>query len=386
MKEGTASVGPLSGGGRARAWRAFGALRPRRWMHLAPWPGLAGAVSDTVALPADRRPAGGVLRMQGAAPAPGGAGSGPGRDGEGYHVPVLADEVVHFLRPGPGKVIVDATLGGGGHSERLLEAGAMVLAMDQDPEAIEHARVRLAAHADRLVILRANFRDLGRVLAEAGVERVDGILADVGVSSRQIDAAARGFSFGQEGPLDMRMDPAAPVTAADLVNGLEGPQLTDIFRRYGEERAARKIAGAIVKARRTGPIHTTSELAAIVERANPRRGARIHPATRVFQALRIAVNDELAALEELLRASVDHLRPGGRLAIISFHSLEDRIVKRFLAGRSRDTIDRPEWPAPRPNPDFAFRLVVRKPVEATPEETRRNPRARSARLRVAERV
>ena len=302
-----------------------------------------------------------------------------------YHESVLLREVVDFLRPATGTWFFDATLGGGGHTEALLQAGANVVAMDQDPVAIAHATSRLRAHADRFSVLRGNFRHFEEVLGEIGIRQFDGILADIGVSSKQLDDVSKGFSFMHDGPLDLRMNPDGPQTAADLVNTLSEEDLMRIFFDYGEEPKARRIARGIVQARAEKSIRTTLQLAQIVEKASPRSGKR-HPATLVFQALRIAVNDELGALQDFLKVAPTWLKPGGKLAIISFHSLEDRIVKRAFNHYATAELDRPEWPAPRPNPDFCLRLLTRKPVEASPEEQQANPRSRSARLRVAERL
>lgn len=359
------------------------------WAHVAAWGDEAARVDGAETVPGR---AGGVevrLPARSRGPAPGGAAdSAPPPEEAVYHQPVLLEEAVHFLAPGPGRLIFDGTLGGGGHTRRLLEEGACVLAFDQDPEALAAARRVLAPFRDRVALVRRNFRELGEVLEEAGLPGVHGILVDLGVSSRQLDEAERGFSFAADGPLDMRMDPSSATTAADLVNRLDESELADLIFRFGEERRSRRIARFIVEARRRAPIATTRQLATIVEKANPRHGARsrIHPATRTFQALRIAVNDELGALEDLLEAAADWLLPGGRLVVISFHSLEDRIVKHFIRDHSAEWIDAPEWPTARPNPRRRFRPVVRKAVEPTPEECARNPRARSARLRVAERL
>lgn len=301
------------------------------------------------------------------------------------HVTVLLDEAVETLQPAEGKIIVDATLGGGGHSERLLEAGATVYGIDQDAEARRAAGARLARFGNRFQALPGNFRQLPELLAAQGIEAVDGILADIGVSSHQIDTPERGFSFREEGPLDMRMNPATGRSAAELVNSLPERELADILWQYGEERASRAIARRIVQKRAEAPIATTTQLADIIAEVLPRKGKQ-HPATRSFQALRIAVNDELGALNDLLQGGLGLLAPGGRMAVITFHSLEDRAVKRFFDLVCRPEIDRPEWPAPRPNPDYAARLVLRKPVVASEAETQVNPRARSAKLRAIEKL
>ncbi len=312
--------------------------------------------------------------------------STPAGESPGFaHITVLRDEAVEWLRPGPGKVIVDGTLGGGGHSEALLEAGATVIGMDKDPAALAHARGRLAKFGDRFSAHHGDFAGMRTLLESLGIEKVDGILLDLGVSSHQLDTAERGFSFQQEGPLDMRMNPEADVTAATLVNEADEVELARVFWEYGEENASRRIARSIVKTREDRPLATTGDLAAAVEKVSPRRGKK-HPATKVFQALRIAVNDELGALETALRDSVDLLSPGGRLAIISFHSLEDRCVKRFFRDHSQRWLDRPEWPEPKLNPDFHFSLPLKKALAPGEVEVRANPRSRSARLRVAEKL
>ncbi len=280
---------------------------------------------------------------------------------------------------------MDATLGGGGHSELLLQAGASVWGVDQDPAARRAARRRLAPYGERFHALAGNFRDLASLLREQGVAEVDGLLADIGVSSPQVDRPERGFSFLADGPLDMRMDPSAPRSAADIVNEASETELADILWQYGEERASRAIARRIVQTREKRPIRRTTELADLVAEVLPRKG-RLHPATRSFQALRIAVNDELGALDALLRDGLGLLKSGGRFAVITFHSLEDRAVKRSFERVTRPEIDRPEWPAPRPNPDYAARLVFRKPVTAGETELAANPRSRSAKLRVIEKL
>jgi 16S rRNA (cytosine1402-N4)-methyltransferase len=303
-----------------------------------------------------------------------------------YHSPVLLDEVLEGLQPAHGKLILDATLGGGGHSEALLERGAMVLGLDQDPAAIAFASHRLGRFGDQFHALHGNFADAEALLAKLRVPYVDGILADLGVSSFQLDTPDRGFSFMREGPLDMRMNPDAKVTAAELVNAMSGEQLERIFRTLGEEPAARRVAIRIVRERAVRPLKTTAELASLVESVIPRRGKKTHPATRVFQALRMAVNHELDSLETGLKIFSRLLAPGGRLAIISFHSLEDRAVKQYFRDQSTEWLDRPEWPEPKLNPDRIFRRVTSKALMATEEEQRLNPRSRSAKLRVVEKV
>src|SRR5436309_9779110 len=302
-----------------------------------------------------------------------------------YHQPVLAREVVTLLKPKSGSLVVDATCGGGGHTEALLESGADVLALDQDPDAVQHVTERLAHFGRRVIVRQANFRHAGCVLDELGIRTVGGILLDLGVSSRQLENAARGFSFVRNGPLDMRMDPTTSLTAAAIVNQYSEERLTQLFRELGEEPAARRIASLIVKMRKTSPSRETLPLARAIEKLIGRHG-RQHPATQVFQALRMEVNDELGALEEGLRVLVARLAPGARIAVISFHSLEDRIVKNFFRDRSREWLDKPEWPAPQRNPDYDLKLITPKPVEPTEEERRTNPRSRSAKLRVAEKI
>jgi 16S rRNA (cytosine1402-N4)-methyltransferase len=300
-----------------------------------------------------------------------------------FHETVLLAESVRLLAAQPGRLIVDGTLGGGGHAAALLAAGACVVGLDQDPEAIAFARQRLGEAAE-FTAVESSFAKVGGVLDALGIREIDGALLDLGVSSRQLDAAERGFSFMKDGPLDMRMSPAAPITAADLVNTMSGDQLERIFRQLGEEPAARKVAAKLVRERMVRPFTTTLQLAEAVEAVIPRR-SRTHPATRIFQGLRIAVNRELEVLEEGLGAFAARLAPGGRFAVITFHSLEDRIVKTFFKTRTAEFLDRPEWPAPRPNPQHLFRSVC-KPVTPSEAEQRANPRSRSARLRVVERI
>lgn len=289
----------------------------------------------------------------------------PGRSLGVFHEPVLLREILGFLDPQPGKVFVDATVGTGGHAEALLAHGAEVIGIDQDPQSLELASERLRGFGERFRPLRGNFRKLRDLLQALGVEKVQGILFDLGLSSLHISQPERGFSFQHEGPLDMRMDPDNPLTAAELVNSLPEGELARILREYGEERYAERIAREIVKSR---PIRTTAELARLVARCYPPGNYRLHPATRTFQALRIAVNDELSALREALPQALEALAPGGTICVISFHSLEDRIVKRFLREQAR---------AGR------VKLLTKKPVRPSAEEVARNPRARSARLRAA---
>ena len=302
-----------------------------------------------------------------------------------YHRPVLATEAVELLAPRPGSLVVDATVGGGGHTEAILKTGADVLALDQDPDAIEHARDALSSFGGRVTLRQANFRDADNVLDELRIQKIGGALLDLGVSSRQLENAERGFSMMRNGPLDMRMDPRKKLTAADVVNGYSEEDLTRLFRDLGEEPAARRIASLIVKMRKSAPFHETLQLARAIEKAVGRHGRR-HPATQVFQALRMEVNDELGALENGLRVLTARLEPGARIGVITFHSLEDRIVKNFFRDRSREWLDRPEWPAPQRNPERDLSVITPKPVEPGENERRMNPRARSAKLRVAGKI
>ena len=302
-----------------------------------------------------------------------------------YHVPVLADEVVEWLAPAPGKLLMDCTFGGGGHTRCLLARGAGVLALDRDADALNEAEELIQDWPDDLVVMRTTFDRYPEILGESGVPGVHGILLDVGVSSWQVNSPNRGFSFRFDGPLDMRMDRDAPLTAAEIVNTWPEDELARIFYTYGEEKASRRVAAAIALRRAQKAITTTADLAAVTASVVPKHSGA-HPATKVFQALRIAVNDELGCLERALEQAHRWLLPGGRLAVITFHSLEDRIVKNYMRRHSEPLIDRPEWPAPRPNPECYYRLPVRKSITASPAELALNSRARSARLRVAERL
>ena len=304
------------------------------------------------------------------------------------HQAVLLDEVLQFLAPTKGGRYVDGTLGDGGHARAIAERigpGGRLLAMDSDEEAIEHVRREGGEWLGCCTLVHANFADTREVAPAYGFGQVDGILLDLGVSSRQLETAERGFSFVHDGPLDMRMDRAQNMTAADLVNSLSEHELADLLRRLGEERNARRIAGAIVRARIQAPFTRTGQLAELVLRVQGGRRSRIHPATRTFQALRMAVNGELAALSQGLDGGLNLLAPGGRLAVISFHSLEDRVVKRFFAEHAGHwesmAAGGRTWVGAKPE----VNLVARKPVSASEREVRLNPRARSAKLRVAER-
>ena len=303
-----------------------------------------------------------------------------------YHTAVMPDEVIALLRPAPGMLILDGTIGGGGHSERFLADGAEVIGLDQDGDAICEAQRLTERHPGRIRLVRSNFRNAAQVLADLGEERpLGGILLDIGVSSRQLDDATRGFAFMKDGPLDMRMGASTGSTAAELVNTLSAVELAKIFREYGDEPRASQVAGRIVSLRAEHPFETTFDLAAAVSSVVPRTGGR-HPATRIFQALRIAVNDELGALRDALEALTALMAPGARFAVITFHSLEDRIVKHFFRDRSQEWVDRPEWPEPRRNPDRIFRLLTPHPIDPGVEEIESNPRARSAKLRVVEKL
>jgi len=305
--------------------------------------------------------------------------------GANYHVPVLLEEVVSSLQPADGKLILDGTTGGGGHTKALLDAGASVIACDQDPEALAEISQRLEGYSDRLRLVESNFADIAERLSALGVQELDGILLDLGVSSHQLNTPERGFSFQADGPLDMRMSPRIERTAAELVNEASQEELTKIFFEFGEELAAKRVALRLVKARMRSRIVTTQDLVKAIEVVLPRRGPK-NPATKIFQALRIAVNEELSVLTKALPSLSQRTKLGGRMAIITFHSLEDRIVKRYFREVSQEWSDRPEWPAARRNPLYAFRLVTSRPVGPSKEEMRRNPRARSAKLRVIERI
>jgi 16S rRNA (cytosine1402-N4)-methyltransferase len=259
------------------------------------------------------------------------------------------------------------------------------MAMDQDDEALGHAKERLKGYSDRFCALKGNFRDFPAVLTEAGVGGLDGMLIDIGVSSRHLDAAERGFSFAKDGPLDMRMDTNAPLKASDIVNTWAQEDIERLLRENAEEQNARRIARAICQDRVKTPFTTTLQLAEMIARVCPKTGKK-HPATLTFQALRCEVNSELPALREFLASAPKWLKPGGRLVVISFHSIEDRIVKQAFHNYAAPFLDRPEWPAPKPNPAYCLRLLTKKPVEASEQELQVNPRARSARLRAAERL
>lgn len=309
------------------------------------------------------------------------------------HRSVLYQEIIHELRPRQNGYYVDATVGAGGHAWGILQASSpsgRLLGLDVDPQALELARHRLQEFGERAVLVRASYIALNEQLADLGWAEVDGILLDLGMSSMQVDTAERGFSFLVEAPLDMRFDPDNPVRAADLVNELPESELADIIYHYGEERRARQVARAIVAAR---PIHTTVQLAQVVSRvvraasrSKDRQQHGIHPATRTFQALRIAVNRELDALEAVLPQCIKILTTGGRLAVIAFHSLEDRIVKQFFRRESQDCICPPRQPVCTCGHKASLKEISRRPITPQSAEIEQNPRARSARLRVAEKL
>ena len=308
------------------------------------------------------------------------------------HRPVLLHPLIESLQPRSGQTVVDGTLGAGGVTAALLERvlpDGRVIAIDRDPAAVEAARRRFAQHGDSLVAVHGDYADLSEILRDLGVGGVDAVTLDLGISSVQLDDPTRGFGFRQDGPLDMRLDPSSPgATAADLVNTMDEDELAGVIRQYGEERFARGIAAAVVKARRAHPLRTTAELRSLVEAAVPRRywPKRIHPATRTFQALRIEVNHELDSLERGLQASIAELRPGGRLGVISFHSLEDTLVKNALHVAARTCLCPPQQPICTCAHRASLLLLNRKAIRPDAVEVAGNPRARSARLRVAERL
>jgi 16S rRNA (cytosine1402-N4)-methyltransferase len=302
------------------------------------------------------------------------------------HVPVMVREVFAALNVRPGGRYVDATVGGGGHAEAIMEAasGATLLGIDRDPSALETARARLARFGDDVRLVEGNFDEIDRICRAIGFAPVHGVLLDLGLSSLQLEAAERGFSFQREGPLDMRFSPRQELTAAQIVNEYNEAELTDVLARYGEEPQARRIARRIVARR---PLTTTVELAKAVEEAVGGRARRqTHPATRTFQALRIAVNQELLSLEAALPQAYGLLGDLGRLAVLSYHSLEDRLVKRFIQRESRDCLCPPRQPVCTCGHKAGLRPVSRAAVRPSPDEIARNPRSRSARLRVAERL
>ncbi|MGO9179384.1 MAG: 16S rRNA (cytosine(1402)-N(4))-methyltransferase RsmH [Candidatus Limnocylindrales bacterium] len=305
---------------------------------------------------------------------------------------MMVEEVMQALAPHPGSLQIDGTLGGGGHAVRILEAispDGRLLGLDADADAVDRAARRLAPYGDRAVLRHANFEDLGRVAAETGFDPSDGVFLDLGLSSYQLADEGRGFSFRAAGPLDMRFDPTRGRPASDLVARLDEMELTALFGRYGEEPFAGRVARAVVTARQGQAIATSAELADVIERAVPGRLSgrrRVHPATRVFQALRIAVNRELETLEMALAAGLQLLRPGGRIVVLTYHSLEDRIVKRFIATERRGCVCLPVLPVCVCGRTPRLRIVPGTPASPSSQEITANPRARSARLRAAERV
>jgi 16S rRNA (cytosine1402-N4)-methyltransferase len=301
------------------------------------------------------------------------------------HQPVLYKEIIHALRPKSRGRYVDGTLGAGGHSAGLLaesEPGGRLLGLDVDPQALDLARQTLAPFGERACLIMASYTSLSEQLASLGWKSVDGILLDLGASSMQFDTAGRGFSFLAEGPLDMRFDPSNSLTAAEIINTWPEGELADLLFRYGEEPAARRIARTIVQAR---PVSGTRELAALIEKTLGRHGPH-HPATQTFQALRIAVNSELDSIEQVLPQAVRALHKNGRLAVISFHSLEDRIVKEYFRRESKDCICPPRQPVCTCGHKASIREINRRPIVPTEEEVKENPRARSAKWRVAEKL
>ncbi len=302
------------------------------------------------------------------------------------HRPVLYHEIIHALRPQRDGSYVDGTIGAAGHAIGIMQASepnGRLLGIDVDPQALSIARRRLEKYESRVVLILASYTTLREQLDKLGWKSVNGILLDLGVSSMQLDTANRGFSFRTDAPLDMRFDPGNPVSAADLVNDLPEKELADLLYQYGEERRSRQVAKAIVQSR---PLYTTVQLAEVVARVTSGGRKGLHPATRTFQALRIAVNNELKAIEEVLPQAVNALVSGGRLAVISFHSLEDRIIKGFFRLESRDCVCPPSQPVCTCGHRAVLREVTRRPIQPQESEMAENPRSRSARLRVAEKL
>jgi 16S rRNA (cytosine1402-N4)-methyltransferase len=302
------------------------------------------------------------------------------------HKPVLYKEIIHALQPQSGGRYVDGTLGAGGHARGILEActpDGQLLGLDVDPQALALSRETLAPYERRIHLVQASYTTLTKQLAALKWDFVDGIVLDLGASSMQFDNAERGFSFMQDGPLDMRFGSNAFQSAEDIVNTYDERDLADLIFRYGEDRDARRIAKAIVMNR---PLRTTRELVAVIEKASPRRGDRTHPATQTFQALRIAVNEELASVESVLLQAVAGLRSGGRCAVISFHSLEDRIVKDYFREQSRELVNPPYERIYEVERKAVVEIINKKPIMASDEEVKDNPRARSAKLRVIEKL
>lgn len=308
---------------------------------------------------------------------------------EFVHEPVMLEEVLQWLVGNPSGVYVDGTLGGAGHARALLErTGAMLIGIDCDADALEVAESRLASFGSRKILVKANFAELDSVLASLNIEKVDGVLLDLGVSSYQLDAAHRGFSFSQSAPLDMRMDQDLKLSAYDIINGFEQSELEDIIRSYGEEKMASRIARTIVRKRQLSPIETTVELADLITSVMPgkMRRQKIHPATRTFQAIRIAVNRELDCIASGIESAVQSLHAGGRLCVISFHSLEDRMVKNMFRDMAATCVCPKDIPFCVCQKQATVRVLTRKALIPSIAEAEHNPRARSAKLRVAERI
>ncbi|OGL46196.1 MAG: 16S rRNA (cytosine(1402)-N(4))-methyltransferase [Candidatus Schekmanbacteria bacterium RBG_16_38_11] len=308
-----------------------------------------------------------------------------------FHIPVLAKEVTEFLKCAGEGIFVDCTLGGGGHSEAILKVTgpkSLVIGIDQDEEAIRFAFGRLGNYGKQFRAIKGNFKELESILEKEKIKEVDGILFDLGVSSHQFEEPSRGFSLKKSGPLDMRMDLSRKITAYDLINNLSEEELKNVIRSLGEEKWAGKIARAIVKSRNVKKISTTTELAEIISNIIPKSHwpVKIHPATRTFQALRIKINDEIQVLLPSLTAAHSRLKVGGRLCVISYHSLEDRIVKEFFTQKSRSCICPPKLPECRCHMKPTLKIINRKPVIASASEISENPRARSAKLRAGERI
>ena len=307
------------------------------------------------------------------------------------HIPVLLNETLEYLDPKPGGVYIDGTLGGAGHSSEIVKRivpGGVLIGIDQDSNAIDAAKRRLEAYKDNVVIVRDNFRNIKTIALQKGFKEVDGILLDIGVSSHQLDEKERGFSYMHDGPLDMRMDTESSLDASDIVNNSSEQELIRILRDYGEEKWAVRIAKFIAEERKNNRIDTTFKLADIIQRAIPAAARRDggHPAKRTFQALRIAVNDELQVLEEALIDAARLLKPGGRLVVITFHSLEDRIVKKIFNNMEKPCTCPPQLPVCACGKEPLLRVITKKPVTAGAEELKTNTRSKSAKLRAAERV
>ena len=306
------------------------------------------------------------------------------------HIPVLADEVLDYLEPQGKGWIVDGTLGDGGHAELILKRGApncRVLGIDRDPEILERTRKRLALYGDRVALVHGNFRDIGSILMNNNIKTIDGFLLDLGVSSYQLDTARRGFSFMKDGPLDMRMNSNDSATAADLLIRLTDAELVRVLREYGDEKFAKRIVRGIRRAQEKGPIQTTLQLTHVIASSMKfTRPTRIHHATRTFQALRIAVNDELESLKQSLEGFLDALNMAGKALVISFHSLEDRIVKNFFRGREKGCVCPSDFPMCVCGKTPDLKVLTRRPVRPGAQEVTENPRSSSARLRIAEKV